>query len=73
MAKTLLQEAIAEAKQVREAAIRNATKQLEENLTPSIKEALAQKLEEEVELDENEEESLEEATNAGFTEVKPKK
>ena len=73
MAKTLLQEAIAEAKQVREAAIRNATKQLEENLTPSIKEALAQKLEEEVELDENEEESLEEAANAGFTEVKPKK
>ena len=73
MAKTLLQEAIAEAKQVREAALRNATKQLEENLTPSIKEALAQKLEEEVELDENEEESLEEATNAGFTEVKPKK
>lgn len=73
MAKTLLQEAIAEAKQVREAALRNATKQLEENLTPSIKEALAQKLEEEIELKEDEEESLEEATNAGFTEVKPKK
>ena len=73
MAKTLLQEAIAEAKQVREAALRNATKQLEENLTPSIKEALAQKLEEEIELKEDEEESLEEASNAGFTEVKPKK
>lgn len=72
MAKTLLQEAIAEAKQVREAAIKNATKQLEENLTPSIKEALAQKLEEEVNLNENEEESLEESIMSDFKEVKPK-
>lgn len=72
MAKTLLQEAIAEAKQVREAAIKNATKQLEENLTPSIKAALAQKLEENVNLDENEEESLAESIMSDFKEVKPK-
>lgn len=73
MAKTLLQEAIAEAKQLREAAIQNATKQLEENLTPSIKEMLAQKLEEELNLDENEEETqIDENSNSGFKEVKPK-
>lgn len=70
--KSLLEEAIAEAKQVREAAIHNAVKQLEENLTPSIKEALANKLAEEMDIDENEEESLDEAVNSGFTEVKPK-
>lgn len=73
MAKSLLQEAIAEAKQLREAAIQNATKQLEENLTPSIKEMLAQKLEEELSLDENEEETqIDENSNSGFKEVKLK-
>lgn len=70
--KSLLEEAIAEAKRVREAAIADATKRLEENLTPSIKEMLASKLEEELDLDENEEESLEENANSGFKEVKPK-
>lgn len=68
--KSLLEEAIAEAKQVREAALRNATKQLEENLTPSIKEMLANKLEEELNLEEDEE--LEENANSGFKEVKLK-
>lgn len=72
-AKNLLEEAIAEAKVVRAAAIKNATKQLEENLTPSIKEMLAKKLEEELDLNENdEEENLEENSNSGFKEVKPK-
>ena len=70
--KSLLEEAIAEAKRVREAAIADATKRLEENLTPSIKEMLASKLEEELELDENEEEDLNENSNSGFKEVKPK-
>lgn len=71
--KNLLAEAIAEAKVVREAAIRNATKQLEENLTPSIKEMLANKLEEEMDLNEGEdEENIEENANSGFKEVKPK-
>lgn len=70
--KSLLEEAIAEAKQVRQAAIHNAVKQLEENLTPSIKEALANQLEEELDESDVEEESLEEAANSGFTEVKPK-
>lgn len=70
--KSLLQEAIAEAKQVREAAIKNATKELEENLTPSIKEMLANKLEEELDLNESDEESLEESVDSGFKEVKPK-
>ena len=46
--KSLLEEAIAEAKRVREAAIADATKRLEENLTPSIKEMLASKLEEDI-------------------------
>jgi hypothetical protein len=69
-AKNLLEEAIAEAKVVRAAAIKNATKQLEENLTPSIKEMLAKKLEEELDLNENEEENLEENSNSGFKEVK---
>lgn len=74
MAKSLLQEAIAEAKQLREAAIQNATKQLEENLTPSIKEMLAQKLEEELSLNEIEEEEnpLNEDSNSGFKKVKLK-
>ena len=72
-AKNLLEEAIAEAKVVRAAAIKNATKQLEENLTPSIKEMLANKLEEELDLNEEvEEESLDENANSGFKEVKPK-
>lgn len=66
--KSLLQEAIAEAKQVRAAAIRNATKELEENLTPSIKEMLAQKLEEELDSDDS---NIDENANSGFKEVKP--
>lgn len=71
--KELLAEAIAEAKVVREAAIRNATKQLEENLTPSIKEMLAKKLEEDLDLNEGEdEENIDENANSGFKEVKPK-
>ena len=70
--KSLLEEAIAEAKRVREAAIADATKRLEENLTPSIKEMLASKLEEELDLDENEEEDLNESSTSGFKEVKPK-
>lgn len=70
--KSMLEEAIAEAKQLREAAIQNAYKQLEESLTPSIKEMLATQLEEENEVNlEEEEESIEEATNSGFKEVKP--
>lgn len=69
--KELLAEAIAEAKVVREAAIRNATKQLEENLTPSIKEMLAKKLEEDLDLNENDdEENIDENANCGFKTVK---
>lgn len=73
--KSLLEEAIAEAKRVREAAIADATKRLEENLTPSIKEMLASKLEEELDLEEEvEEESLEETKGScGFEEVKQPK
>ena len=67
--KSLLEEAIAEAKRVREAAIADATKRLEENLTPSIKEMLASKLEEELDLEENEEEPLEESVDSGFKKV----
>lgn len=71
--KDLLAEAIAEAKVVRAAAIKNATKQLEENLTPSIKEMLANKLEEEMDLNEgNDEENIDENANSGFKEVKQK-
>lgn len=69
--KSLLQEAVVAAKEVREAAIQHAYKELEENLTPSIKEALAQKLEEDLEI-----EGLDESANAmsGFEPVKePKK
>lgn len=71
----LLQEAIAEAKTLREAAIVNAYKQLEENVTPAIKEALAQKLQEDEEIeDETEEmENIDETRNSGFKEVKSKK
>lgn len=72
--KSLLQEAIAEAKQVREAAITNAYKQLEESLTPTIKEMIASKLEENEDVvDDSNEEELQETVNSGFTEVKPKK
>lgn len=69
--KSFLQEAVVAAKEVREAAIQHAYKELEENLTPSIKEALAQKLEEDLEI-----EGLDENANAmsGFKPVKePKK
>ena len=69
--KSLLEEAVVAAKEVREAAIQHAYRELEENLTPSIKEALAQKLEEELDV-----EDLEEGTGAvaGFKPVKaPKK
>ena len=72
----LLEEAIAEAKTLREAAIVNAYKQLEENVTPAIKEALAQKLQEEEEIEDMDvdtEETLDETKNSGFKEVKPKK
>lgn len=70
--KDLLQEAITAAKQVRDAAVKNAVKELEESLTPSIKAMLAHKLDEEVSLDENEEETIEENGNSGFKEVKVK-
>ena len=69
--KSFLEEAVVAAKEVREAAIQHAYKELEENLTPSIKEALAQKLEEELDI-----EGLEESNGAvaGFKPVKePKK
>lgn len=70
--KSLLQEAIAEARELRETAIKNAYKTLEENVTPSIKEMLARKLEEDIDLDENEE--INEDVNAGFKKVsEPKK
>lgn len=73
--KSILEEAIAEAKAIREAAITNAYKTLEENLTPSIKEMLASKLEEELDLQEEDgaEEQLEEDVNAGFKKVSVKK
>lgn len=59
--KKLFEEAIAEAKSIREAAIANAKEALEESLTPQIKELLAQRLtemEEEDELPESSEEKL---------------
>lgn len=59
--KKLFEEAIAEAKSIREAAIANAKEALEESLTPQIKELLAQRLtemEEEDELPEPPEEKL---------------
>ena len=74
--KSILTEAIAEARQIRETALENAKKQLEESLTPGIKKMLAHKLNEELELEEEsiEEETLEEATDpSGFEPVKPKK
>lgn len=69
--KNALQEAIAEAKQLRQAAIVNATKQLEENLTPSIKAMLERKLEEE--FDEDAANVLDEDVNSGFKKVKEPK
>lgn len=70
---SILQEAIAEAKQVRQAAIQNAYKSLEENLTPSIKAMLENKLEEELDFDETDDDSLEEANVLkDFKEVKAK-
>lgn len=65
--KSILQEAILEAKQVREAAINQAYESLKENLTPAIKSMLESKLEEDLNLDEEE---LEESANSGFKEVK---
>lgn len=62
--KKLFEEAIAEAKSIREAAIANAKEALEESLTPQIKELLAQRLtemEEEEELPVMEKEGAEEA------------
>lgn len=50
--KNLLQEAIAEAKTIRQAAIENAKEALEESLTPHLKEMLAKKLQEMEEADE---------------------
>ena len=73
--KSILTEAIAEARQIRETALENAKKQLEESLTPGIKKMLAHKLNEELELEEEgiEEETLEEATDpSGFEPVKVK-
>ena len=64
---SILQEAILEAKQVREAAINQAYESLKENLTPSIKALLESKLEESLDIDEN----LEEGNNYG--EFKPVK
>ena len=52
--KNLLQEAIAEAKTIRQAAITNAKEALEESLTPHLKEMLAKKLQEMDEADNNE-------------------
>ena len=69
--KSFLEEAVVAAKEVREAAIQHAYKELEENMTPSIKEALAQKLEEDLDI-----EGLDESNGAvaGFKPVKePKK
>lgn len=67
--KSFLEEAVVAAKEVREAAIQHAYKELEENLTPSIKEALAQKLEEDLDI-----EDLDESNGAvaGFKPVKVK-
>ena len=52
--KNLLQEAIAEAKTIRQAAITNAKEALEESLTPHLKEMLAKKLQEMDEADNEE-------------------
>lgn len=56
--KKLFQEAIAEAKSIREAAIANAKEALEESLTPQIKSLLAQRLTEMEEEEEDLDESL---------------
>jgi hypothetical protein len=57
--KKLFEEAIAEAKSIREAAIANAKEALEESLTPHIKELLAQRL---TEMEEEEDDKLPEAS-----------
>lgn len=67
--KSFLEEAVVAAKEVREAAIQHAYKELEENLTPSIKEALAQKLEEDLDIEDLDESS---GAVAGFKPVKVK-
>lgn len=67
--KSMLEEAIAEAKTIRETAIKNAYITLEESLTPSIKEMLANSLEEEEET----EEQIEEDVNSGYEKVSSKK
>lgn len=56
--KKLFEEAIAEAKSIREAAIANAKEALEETLTPHIKELLAQRL---TEMEEEEDDKLPDA------------
>lgn len=75
MSKSLFKEAIAEAKAVREAAITNAKKALEESLTPHLKSMLAAKLQEMEDNDEEllEAEELEEAADSGFKKVNVKK
>lgn len=75
MSKQLFKEAIAEAKSVREAAIANAKKSLEESLTPHLKSMLAAKLQE---MEEEEDDTpidgnIEEATDSGFKKVSFKK
>ena len=72
--KKLFEEAIAEAKSIREAAIANAKEALEESLTPQIKELLAQRLtemedEELPVMEEEEEEEEEGAEEAGEEEA----
>ena len=58
--KDLFKEAIADAKQVREAALANAKSALEEALTPRLQSMLSMKLEEMGNLDEEEEEEMKE-------------
>jgi len=75
MSKQLFKEAIAEAKSVREAAIANAKRSLEESLTPHLKSMLAEKL---LEMEDNEDSiedssELEEAADSGFKKVSFKK
>ena len=65
MSKTLFKEAIAEAKSVREAAIANAKKSLEESLTPHLKSMLAARLAEmDGDVPEEEEEELDEVKSS---------
>lgn len=71
MSSKLFQEAIAQAKAIREVAMENAKQLLEESVTPHIKQMLAAKLEE-METAEDDE-PIEEATDAGYTKVKEPK